>query len=342
MAKQNKPITQNDVAKAAGVTRSMVSYVINNSSDRAVAPETRQRILKAIDTLGYRPNKAAQALQQGNEYFAKNQIGLILNGADVFVRPYYAEIISGIYLAAHKNNYHLHFIRFFNELKDPVLFNKLIHPEEIGSLIMVSTDQIIKTQEDHNIIDKIKSRISKIVCVEWKYEGLSSVLFDRQDTAKRATKHLLSKGYKEISYIGENDDRVIGVQSAFIEMGLPSALLKFIIPAFNMEGGANAIKHFLENDTLTRAIVCGSDEVAIGALCELNKARIEVPKRVAIISIDNIESSAFCTPPLTTMNVQKAAMGEYAVEMIVNNSATQDEKAVCLSLPTSIVERLSC
>lgn len=87
-------VTQNDVAKEAGVTRSMVSYVISGNSDRSVAPETRQRILDAIEKLGYRPNKAAQALQQGDVAFASNRIGVILCNADVFLRPYYAEIIS--------------------------------------------------------------------------------------------------------------------------------------------------------------------------------------------------------------------------------------------------------
>ena len=57
-----KKVTQNDVAKAAGVTRSMVSYVISGTSERSVAPETRKRILEVIQKLGYRPNKAAQAL----------------------------------------------------------------------------------------------------------------------------------------------------------------------------------------------------------------------------------------------------------------------------------------
>ena len=69
-------VTQNDVAKEAGVTRSMVSYVICGNTDRSVAPETRQRILDAIEKLGYRPNKAAQALQQGDVAFASNKIGI--------------------------------------------------------------------------------------------------------------------------------------------------------------------------------------------------------------------------------------------------------------------------
>ena len=73
---EKRQVTQNDVAREAGVTRSMVSYVINGTEGRSVAPETRQRILEVIDRLGYRPNKAAQALNQGDIAFASKRIGV--------------------------------------------------------------------------------------------------------------------------------------------------------------------------------------------------------------------------------------------------------------------------
>lgn len=337
-----KNVTQNDVAKLAGVTRSMVSYVISNSTDRSVAPETRKRILDAIDELGYRPNKAAQTLQCGKKEMAKNQIGVVICNADVFRRPYYAEIIAGIHTAAHEHRYHVHFIRFFEEFKDPVLFNELVHDEEIGSLILISTDQCIKTNADAQIVKKMRERIRKIVCIEWKFDGLSSVVFDRQETAKKACAHLFYKGYDDVAYIGEIDDRVTGVKTAFMETGKNLDELKFILPAFDMPGGYDAIKNFAKNNSLPRAFVCGSDEVAIGVLCYLNEQKIAVPEQVALISIDNLESSGYTNPPLTTMNVQKSAMGERAVNLIVTNENLQDDNAICLSLPSTLVNRKSC
>ncbi len=341
MESSEKNVTQNDVAKEAGVTRSMVSYVISGSKGRSVAPETRQRILEAIDRLGYRPNKAAQALQQGRDIFVQKQIGIVLCNADVFRRPYYAEIIQGIYTAAHENKYHIHFIRFFDELKDPVLFNELIHSEEIGGLIMISTDLCIKNRQDEEIIERIKERIKKIVCVEWKGPGLCSIIFDRQDSAKKAADHLFLKGYNSIAYIGQNDDRIMGVKQSMLEHNLEPQSL-YTAPAFTMSAGYSAIKEMRKKSLLPRAIICGSDEVAIGALCFLNEEKISVPDSVALISIDNIETSGYTNPPLTTMNVQKSAMGERAVEMIVNGTANQEQGAVCISLPTNLVIRQSC
>ena len=336
-----RKVTQSDVAREAGVTRSMVSYVISGNTERSVAPETRKKILEVIERLGYRPNKAAQVLQQGKEAYAHKHIGVVLCNAEVFRRPFYAEILAGIHTAAHENTYQVRFIRFFEELKNPVLFNELIHSEEIGGLILVSTDQCLKTPEDYAVIEKIKQRISRIVCVEWKCDGLSSVLFDRQDTAKKAADYLFNKGYDDIIYIGESDDRILGVQRSFFEH--KKDITKLVAePCFNMSGGYEVIKKINENGSLPRAVVCGSDEVAIGVLRYLNKMQIAVPQKVAVISIDDIENSAYTNPPLTTMAVQKAGMGARAVELIVNNNAGKNENALNIMLPTCIVERESC
>ena len=333
-------VTQNDVAKAAGVTRSMVSYVISGNADRSVAPETRKRILEAIEKLDYRPNKAAQALQQGDIAFASKRIGVILCNSSVFLRPYYSEIISGIHTAAHENNYSVGFIRFFSELKDPVLFNNLIHEEEVGGVILVATDQVLNSESDWNIIEKIKSRLSKIVCVEWKCDGLSSVLFDRRETAQKALEFLYKKNYTDIGYIGMNDDRIAGVEKVLDMYNLDSSREKFVLgEAFNMKGGYDIA---MKREKFPRAVLCGSDEVAIGVLSALNKRKIAVPGDVALMSIDNIESSAYTNPPLTTMNVQKKAMGERAVEMIVKGTCGKGDDAISIMLPAGIVQRESC
>ena len=340
-----KKVTQNDVAKAAGVTRSMVSYVISGTSERSVAPETRKRILDVIQQLGYRPNKAAQALQLGDVAFASKNIGVVLPNSDLFLRPFYTEILEGIFTAAHEHNYNIKFIRFFRELKDPVLFNELIHPESIGSLILLAVNQAVKDEEDEKILEKTCELIKKTVCVEWKKDGLTSVLFDRQDAAKKAAEHLIKKGFSEIAYIGENDERVFGVQQVLLQHNL-NAVQKYFYLAegFDMQTGYDGLKNIAEKNTgkFPPAIVCGSDEVAVGAMCYLNQNGIKIPEQVALISIDNIELAAYTNPPLTTINVQKKAMGYKAVEMIINDSVGQGDKAICITLPAEIIERKSC
>jgi DNA-binding LacI/PurR family transcriptional regulator len=343
MKKVLKPIiTQNDVASHAGVTRSMVSYVLNDS-DRAVAPETRQKILNAIDELGYRPNKFARALSMGNKgVLADRHIGIVLNSADMFLRPYYAEILAGIHSAAHEKGFHIRFIRFFSELKDPVLFNQMIHSEEICGLLLIGTDQSLETPEDRQIIERIQTRIDQIVCVEWQTPGLSSVSFDRHDAAFQAATYLFEKGYRDIAYIGESDQRVFGFKQAFLKQGIDDVSNLHIDAAMDMASGYQAVQRIHQSRrTLPRAICAGSDEVAVGILLYLNEQDIAIPDKTAVISIDNIKIAAYTNPPLTTMNVQKWVMGCRAVEMIVNHTAGSGENALTMLLPANLVIRES-
>jgi len=341
MKKSTKP-TQDDVALHAGVTRSMVSYVLNGNK-RAVAPETRQKIIDAIGALGYRPNKFAQALSMGNKgVIAAQHIGIVLSSADIFLRPYYAEILAGIHSHAHKMDFNIRFIRFFYELKNPVLFNQLIHSEEICGLLLVGVDQCIENDEDIKLIEMIKFQIDQIVCVDWQMPGLSSVSFNRQAASNEAVLYLLKKGYKDIAYIGESDQRVTGFKQAFLENGTKDISDLSIDAAMDMETGYKAVKKLHKNrKKLPQAISCGSDEVAVGVLLYLNEQKISIPEKIAVISIDNIEIAEYTNPQLTSINVQKKAMGSRAVEMLVNKSAGFGENALNLLLPTNLVVRKS-
>jgi len=335
-------ITQQDVASRAGVTRSMVSYVLNDTG-RAVAPETRRKILNAIDELGYRPNKFARALSMGNKgVLADRHIGIVLCDDNMFLRPYYAEILAGIHSAAHENGFHIQFIRFFDELKDPVLFNQMIHSEVVCGLLLVATDQCLKVPEDRRIIEKIIERIDQIVCVEWQWPGLSSVSFDRQAAALHAAAYLFDQGYRDIVYIGEMDQRVSGFKQAFLEHGIEDISGLNIDDAADMLSGYRAIQRLHHSrGTLPRAVCSGSDEVAVGILLYLHENGFSIPGETAIISIDNIEIAEYTNPPLTTINVQKRVMGCRAVEMIMNRSAGRGESALTILLPTNLVIRKS-
>jgi LacI family transcriptional regulator len=345
-AHPKKKVTQHDVARHAGVSRSMVSYVLNGST-RAVAPETRDRILQAIDALEYRPNKFAQALMRGRaEAVADRHIGVILCNSEVFLRPYYAEILAGIHAASHEKSYHIRFIRFFDELKDPLLFNQLIHQEEVCGLLLVATDQCLKTDEDWNIIRRIRERIDQIVCVEWRTAGLASVFFDRYATARKATDYLFDQGYRDIAYIGELDERISGFKQAFLSHGVDDVSALYIDNARDMPSGYTAMKtlfHSCQNQMkrLPRAICAGSDEVAIGILKFLHEKNIKIPEETGVISIDNIEVAEYTTPPLTTMNIQKQAMGRQAVELIVHRRAYQGDGALSISLQPTLIIRES-
>jgi len=116
-------VTQKDVARRAGVSTSVVSYVINNGP-RSISPATRRRVLQAIEELGYRPNKHAQLLLRsrlGAEQ-ATREFGIIVGGKrSIFTRPFYGDILAGIYQEAHRLHMRVRFLQFLGDLRPPAL-----------------------------------------------------------------------------------------------------------------------------------------------------------------------------------------------------------------------------
>jgi len=318
----------------------MVSYVLNGTH-RTVAPETRERILQAIQDLGYRPNKAAQSLGSGlDNPLASRQIGIILNRAEVFLRPYYAEILAGIHAKAHEEDYHIRFIRFFEELRNPILFNSLIHGEEVCGLILIALDQSLSTPEDEALVAQIQERIDNIVCVEWQHPGLASVTFDRQEAALTAARHLVGLGHRRLAYIGESDQRILGFRQALAEAGLTDP--EIVEYAADLRGGFDVAAQVLPGHPELTALVAGSDEVAIGILRWLDQAGVAVPGQVALVSIDDIEMAEFSNPPLTTIHVEKTKMGRLAVQKVIQFAADPEEGPSTTLLPSRLVVRRSC
>jgi LacI family transcriptional regulator len=332
----SKAVTQDDVAHHAGVSRSIVSYVINNGP-RKVSDETRTRVLAAIKELGYRPNKHAQMLSATEDTFAEKYIGIILAANFMFKRPYYGSIIASMHEYAHEKDWHIRFIRVFDDFSNPALFNELIHPNEISGVILVSLDQVIKTAEDEALIAQIAQRVERVVCVEWEWPGLPSIQFDRQKAAYQATQHLLATGRTRVAYIGPEDQRIQGYFQALWEAGYtPDPHLRAV--AIDSVEGSQCCEQILQTGLPFDAICCGADEVAVGVLHCLQKHGLRVPHDVAVTGIDNLDFSAFTIPALTTVNIPKHDIGFHAIETIVSNYP-RGNSAFAINVPTQLIIR---
>ncbi|MBI5929845.1 MAG: LacI family DNA-binding transcriptional regulator [Chloroflexi bacterium] len=331
-----RAITQDDVAHHAGVSRSIVSYVINNGP-RKVSEETRNRVLAAIKELGYRPNKHAQMLSSVDNTIAEKYIGIILAGNYMFKRPYYGSILASIHEHAHENDCHIRFIRVFDDFSNPALFNELIHPNEISGLILLGLDQVLDTIEDETLIDEIVHRVERAVCVEWQWPGIPSIQFDRQFASFQATQHLLAIGRTQVAYIGPEDKRVQGYRQALWESNLPIDE-RLIHSAVNASSGFECCHQLLTSGMQVDAICSGTDEVSIGILNCLHKHGVAVPHTVALASIDNLDIAAYTVPPLTTVDVPKREIGYHTVDILISDKANSD---FAITLPTRLIIRES-
>jgi LacI family transcriptional regulator len=335
----NKTVTQDDVAHHAGVTRSIVSYVINNGP-RKVSEETRNRVLAAIKELGYRPNKHAQMLSSSENTVAEKYIGIILARNYMFKRPYYGSILASIHEYAHERDCHIRFIRVFDDFSNPALFNELIHPNEISGVILLGLDQVMNTAEDTALVEEIVQRVERVVCVEWEFPGVPSIQFDRQNAAYQATQHLAAAGRQRIAYIGPEDKRVHGYRQALWEKNLTAEprLMDFAVDA---RAGFESCEKLLRTGQKFDAICAGTDEVAIGVLNSLHHHNLRVPHEIAIASIDNLDISEFTIPALTTMDVPKREIGLHVMDMLTSDRPRRSATAFAITVPIHLIVRES-
>lgn len=344
MTHQPKIITQKDVAKHAGVSRSVVSYVLNDGP-RNVAPETRDRVLEAIEELGYHPNKNAQRLKLGANS-ARCCLGIVAGGQsfNVLERSYYNAILSGLFEEAHRLGQEVRFFSFFEALTDPVFFNKNIHPDEISSLVLI-LPSMIKLNPDYNrILDQIAKRIDNVVCLEEPIKGWPTVIFDRALAAKQAVEHLIHLGHQHIAHLGIRDARLSGYQQTLESHGLnyDEKLIAIPDPADIQVSSYKLTENLLKQSPRPTAIFAASDEIAISAMAALKDHGVAIPRDIAITSIDNIDLASMVRPGLTTVDVPKYRMASLALQVLMMEQKFENRQDASIILPTQLIVRESC
>ncbi len=345
--KKSAAVTQKDIAQRAGVSSTVVSYVINNGP-RPVNDETRQRVLKAIEELGYRPNRFAQQLKSRGTHQAQRQIGIIMGGQiEVFQRSYYGDILTGIYDEAYRQGQRIRFIHFFDELHDPMLFNEHVHPEEVSSLIFFPPhffQRDPKKQKDDELLHRILQEIDNAVCLDEAILDLPSVLFDRISAARAAMSHLVELDHRRIGFVGARDDRIDGYRQALVEHDLPynDTIVKTPGQHNSPEEGYEGALRLLEVEPRPTAIFAACDEVAVGILGALHDRGVAVPADIAIVSIDDIELASIARPALTTVRVPRRQMGVHALRILALHEAYPDTHPASTILRTELIVRQSC
>ena len=340
-----KPIiTQNDVAERAGVSRGVVSYVINNGP-REVAPETRERVLAVIQELGYRPNKHAQRLKLGGKS-AQKTLGIVAGGQsfDVWERPYYNIILAGLFEEAHRFGQEVRFFSSFEALTDPVFFNKNIHRDEISALILILPAMITTNPDYVDILDQIANRVDNVVCLEEPIKGWPTVIFDRAMAARQAVEHLIKLGHQRIAFLAIQDARLTGYRQTLLDYNLPydESLIFTPDPSQVLSSAYDATVEILQLQPRPTAIFAANDESAISAIAALHDNCVKVPQDIAIVSIDNIDMARMIRPSLTTVDVPKRQMASYAMQLLLLKEQFKDQRSASIVVPTELIIRESC
>lgn len=310
MAKQHSGrVTRSDVARLAGTSVAVVSYVINNGP-RPVAEATRQRVLDAIKQTGYRPNGIARALASGST----KTYGLVVPNIS---NPFVASMAHALIQEALDEG----MVILLGDAGD----DRQRELELIHSLLNRQVDGLFYNSVDrHPYIDVIKASGTPLVMLDRVDPQLqvSMLRVDERAAARQVTEHLLSHGYQDIGIIrGPQDmlnaqDRINGWRDAMEHYGL-TVHQQWIFPAnYTREGGYQAAMRMLQGGKLPRALFTSNEAQAIGCIRALQQHHIRVPEQVALVCFNGTDQSAYHVPALTTVRQPIREMARTAIEML--------------------------
>lgn len=318
----------------AGVSTATVSRCFNTPDK--VVDATREKVLQAVDELGYTPHFGGRALASNRS----NTVGVIIPTMEnaIFARGLQAfqETLadSGVTMLVASSGY------------DPE-----IELQQIRTLISQGADGLllIGHARPDKTYDFLKRR--RIPCVlTWNYRvksGCFSVGFNNRRAATELAQRVIQYGHRHIGIITAhtefNDralDRVNGIRDAMESAGLSSNNLTIVPTNYSLKNGGDAFESLMTQIPRPTAIMCGNDVLATGAIARANEMDIRIPAEISITGFDDIDLAEVIQPKLTTVHVPHRRMGESAAKLLLDilNGNTECQS---IELETKIVMRES-
>lgn len=328
-----------DVARAAGVSRSTVSRVLNDQP--GVSDDARTRVLTAIKQLNYQPNFAARALKRQKA----DTIGLIVPASfreptSAEPRGYYlTEIIRGAYNAATE---HRQVLALLDDGGSPEFYDRLIQRRQVDGILMI----------DINLDEPLLSFFSErdfpfVVIGNPADETIACVDVDNYGSAQRIVRYLHRLGHTRIAIIHgppnrlASRDRAAGYRTMLRQLGLP------VDPALQAEGdfseqsGQRAMEQLLGTVPGPTAVFAANDRMALGAIRAIQVRGLRVPEDISVVGFDDIPVAAYVRPALTTMRQPLYDLGNRAARLLLD--MTEGERSFPhtqrVVLPTQLIER---
>jgi LacI family transcriptional regulator, galactose operon repressor len=329
--------TRADVARRARVSVATVSYVINNGP-RPVAKATRERVVRAIRRLDYRPSEVARSLRlQKTRTF-----GLILPDT---ANPFYAALAKGVEDTGFSRGYSVLLCHSDYDATREQAYAEVMISKQVDGVIY------IQATPDATTVRRLLQRRIPTLAVDREIPHLEidCVIAANFEGSKAATEHLLGLGHRRIgcivraSALSNATERVRGYRAAMTQAGLSAMPDLFASGGHGFEDGRKAMAQILNVDPRPTAVLAYPDTLAIGAMRAALDAGLRVPEDVSIVGFDDIPVSAFIHPSLTTVAMPMREMGCRAAEVLLSRIQEDDVGGppLRLVLPTTLIVRES-
>lgn len=323
------------VAARAGVGRGTVSRVVNGSPK--VSPEAREAVQRAIEELGYVPNRAARTLVTRRT----DTVALFVSESEerVFGEPYFAGIIRGISAGLSDTGLQL-LLAIAQSADDHERFERYLTGHHVDGVLMVSLhggDPLPRHLEESGVPTVLGG-------APVDAEPVSCVDADNHGGARQAVEHLAGLGRRRIATItGPQDmrvgvDRLAGYREALAAAGLPELV---VTGDFSEESGERGMRELLAREPGLDAVFTASDPMAVGAMRVLKEHGRRIPEDVAIVGFDDSAYARHTDPPLTSVHQPLEAMGREMARLLVARIRGEPVGSSVVVLDTHLVTRAS-
>jgi DNA-binding LacI/PurR family transcriptional regulator len=319
---RGRRVTHRDVARRAGVSPAVVSYVINNGP-RSASPEARARVLRAIEELDYHPNAVARDLRSQRTH----TIGFIACDywpLDVFVSPYSAGVLTGLAAELKDNGYYL-LVQPMLIGEDAARVQRLLRSGRLDGVVVRLVEAAAAPVSDA-LLELIASAGLPCVCLERPPHarfGFDSVLFDSVGGAYAATSYLIGRGHRRIAHLQGDPlyesarERRAGYERALEDAGLCVDPRLVQGESWDPSTVDSAVRRLWEQPDPPTAIFAANDSLAFRAIGVLRTAGCRVPEDVALVGFDDIPLAQEMIPPLTTVRIPLAEIGARASKRLL-------------------------
>lgn len=309
--------TIDDVAALASVARVTVSRVLNGSP--SVSAEVREKVFKAVDQLQYKVNVQARALAGG-----RAQVLALVFASDVDSEPnsfYQSGLELGAMRACAETGCQLLMHAVDETGEDPA--GKILELVEAGRC-----DGLILTppfSDDLELLREVHRRGFPVVCISAgaaSEQWAPGVRIDDDQAGYDLTRHLLALGHRRFGFIRgperhlSADGRFSGFLRALSESGLDERSVVSARGNFTFRSGVDLLPGLLNSQVRPTAIICGNDDMAVGAMFSAHKLGLAIPKDVSIAGFDDTPVSEIIWPPLTTIRQPLKTIGYKAGMMV--------------------------
>ena len=324
--------TSHDVARKAGVSVATVSRVLNDSPH--VSRRARHKVLSAVKTLNYQPNRTAQRLRARRSHV----IGLIISDIQ---NPFFTSVVRGIEDVAYQHGYSLVLCNSDEDPEKEKLYVNVMRAEEVAGVILASA-----SQADTPVDDLLTYNIP-VVAIDRKidHRPIDTVLAANIEGARAAVAHLIELGHHCIGFIGlpltrtPGKERYAGYQSVMREHNLPTSQDFIRISDAKQQGGYESTRDLIASQPCITAFFVANNLMALGALTAIRERGLRIPEDISIVGFDDMPWATLLQPPLTAVAQPTYELGRRAGELLLERLQNPHKPVANVQLDTTLIVR---